>query len=261
MNETRERTETHAKTTSNGPTDSERSPLLTAENLTRSFGGVPVLSSVSLEVTPGLTAIVGPNGSGKSTLLRLLAGDLRPIEGAVRYEGPDVARPIGYLPQQTTFRPSFTARETLQFYASLLGERSEPYLDRVGLDDAGDRQVNALSGGMQRLLGIAVAIVGEPPVVLLDEPTSGLDPSMRTRAFEIVASVASDRRGVVLTSHDVDLVTTYADRVILLDRGQIRAAGRTEALLERHGVADVGSLYRSIVDVEEAIHVTGVSER
>lgn len=240
--------------------DSADRTLLRGESLTRSFGGVAVLSEVTIEIQPGLTAIVGPNGSGKSTLVRLLTGEFGAIEGRVSYEGPDAVRAIGYLPQETSFRESFTARETLSFYTSLVGEEPEPYLDRVGLGDAAGRRVGALSGGMQRLLGIAQAIVGDPPVVLLDEPTSGLDPSMRRRAFEIVASLATDGRGVVLTSHDVDLVTEYADRIVLLDRGQVVAAGEIETLLENHGVDDVGELYDAVIEAEETVHVTGVSE-
>lgn len=145
-------------------------------DVTRTYGGVPVLDSVSLTVEPGLTAVIGPNGSGKSTLLGVLVGATAPTAGEVRHPGATGPKPIGYLPQRVPFREGFTARETLAFYARLVGDDPDAALDRVGLGDAGDRRVEALSGGMRRLLGIAQAVLGDPSLVVLDEPASGLDP-------------------------------------------------------------------------------------
>ncbi len=204
-------------------------PLLEASNVNRSYGDVDVLEGVSLTVDAGeVVALIGPNGAGKSTLIRVLTGIESPTAGSVDYGGPETARPVGYLPQQPAFRPGFTALETLAYYGSLVGDDervAREGLARVGLEAAADRPVEALSGGMTRLLGIAQATVGEPPVVVLDEPGSGLDPGMSVHVFEVAAALADEGRGVLLSSHDLELVERNADRVVLIDGGRIVEEG------------------------------------
>ncbi|WP_418286069.1 ABC transporter ATP-binding protein [Halorubrum sp. DTA46] len=274
-------------------TTGDRRPIAALDDVTRTYGGVPVLDGASLAVEPGVTAVVGPNGSGKSTLLGLLAGTVTPTTGTVRRpgagesgDGVGAAKPIGYLPQRVPFRGGFTARETLAFYARLVGADPDAALDRVGLSDARDRRVEALSGGMKRLLGIAQATLGDPSLVVLDEPASGLDPGMRERAFRTAAETAAGSdggRAVVLSSHDLGLVDAYADTVVLLARGGIVAAGALDVLRAEHDVGDAAGLYRALAvgtgDEEpdesgvetgdgsdgteggrETVHVTGVSE-
>jgi ABC-type multidrug transport system ATPase subunit len=211
-------------------------PSLTAEGVTRRFGEVSALSDVTVTVpADSTTALIGPNGSGKTTLLRLLVGLDTPTSGRIEYTGPSATRRLGYLPQRPTFRPGFTARETLAFYADLVDDDPDRLLERVGLDAVSDRRVEALSGGMTRLLGIAQALAGDPPVVALDEPASGLDPEMSRHVFEVVDSIAADGRAVVLCSHELPLVESTADRVVVLDRGTVVATDSPVALRERTG--------------------------
>jgi ABC-type multidrug transport system ATPase subunit len=257
-------------------------PLAELSGVARTYGGVAVLKDVSIAVEPGVTAVIGPNGSGKSTLLGVLVGAIEPTDGRARYVGPDADRPIGFLPQRVPFREEFTARETLAFYARLAGGDPDEALERVGLSDATDRRIGALSGGMRRLLGIAQATVGDPPLVVLDEPTSGLDPGMRERAFRTAVDASGADTAVVVSSHDLDLVDGHADRIVILDRGRVAAAGPRDRLCSDHGVDDVAGLYRAVVagdaagsgdaadsdagsedadrDEPSAVHVTGVSE-
>ena len=254
------------------PSVDEDGTIAALTDVTRTYGGVPVIDSVSLSIRSGTTAVIGPNGSGKSTLLGLLAGTVEPVRGAVDRVDPgneSRGRRIGYLPQTVPFRGSFTARETLAFYARFVDADPDALLASVGLSDAGNRRVDALSGGMRRLLGIAQATIGDPPLVVFDEPTSGLDPGMRKRAFRMAATAADDDTAVVVSSHDLDLVGEHADRLVLLDRGAVAATGRVEALLETHDTSSVKALYRSVVGADsdapeqttgEAVHVTGVSE-
>jgi ABC-type multidrug transport system ATPase subunit len=200
------------------------------EGLSRSFGDLDVLRDVSLSLAPGTVgAIVGPNGSGKSTLLRALAG-LTPHGGTVEVAtgGP---RAVGYLPQNPAFRPRFTVRETLAFYADLLPEEVDVIaaLDRVGMTGAADRRTEALSGGMRRLLGIAQATLGDPPLVLLDEPTSDLDPRMTEHIFGVVEDIVEDGASILLATHDARGVER-SDRVFLLDEGHIVVTGTPEEL-------------------------------
>ncbi|MEF8842490.1 MAG: ABC transporter ATP-binding protein [Haloarculaceae archaeon] len=214
-----------------GPDESERGaatgrkPALRVEGLSRSFGDLVVLEDVSLSLEPGrVGAVVGPNGSGKTTLLRALAG-LSPHGGTVEVVagGP---RAVGYLPQSPAFRPRFTVRETLSFYADLLpGEVDvEAALDRVGMTGAAARRTEALSGGMRRLLGIAQATLGDPPLVLLDEPTSDLDPRMTEHVFDVVEGIVDEGAAVLLATHDARGVER-SDRILLLDDGRIVVSG------------------------------------
>jgi len=222
--------------------------VLEARNVTRKFGDLTVLEDVSLELETGtLTALIGPNGSGKTTLLRVLTGVLPPTEGSVVYDCPDANRTVGYVQQQPSFRPGFTVRETLEFYAALVGAEPEPLLERVGLSDAMNRRVETLSGGMTRLLGIAQATVGDPPVVVMDEPASGLDPGMRNRTYEIAQDLA-DEAAVLVSSHDLALVEEFADRVIVLDSGQVVADGHPEGLRDDQDGGSLWDVFDSIVD-------------
>lgn len=273
--------------TDRGPNEmTDTAPVATLDGVTRTYGGIVVLDDVSLSVRPGVTAVVGPNGSGKSTLLGTLAGVTVPVEGTVDRrtetdgEGselgdsgvePSLVRRVGYLPQRVPFRESFTARETLAFYARLVGDDPDAALESVGLKDASDRRVGALSGGMRRLLGIAQATIGDPPLVVLDEPASGLDPGMRERAFHLAAENAGGGTAVVVSSHDLDLVDRHADRVVVLDRGTVAAAGSIGSLYAEYDVESAEGLYRAAIhgtgdrsasdDLDERdVHVTGVSE-
>jgi ABC-type multidrug transport system ATPase subunit len=226
-------------------------PILTIEELEHAYGRVTVLEDVSFDVRSGeVTAIVGPNGSGKTTLIRAIVGLHRPTGGAVDYRGPDAVRPIGYLQQRPTFRSGQTVREAISFYASLVGETGADALERlerVGLAAAADRNVEALSGGMTRLLGIAQATVGDPPLVVLDEPASGLDPQMSVRVFEVAEELAAEGVAVALSSHDLALVERTADRVVLLDDGGVAAIGSPATLRASTGGDSLLSAFESTV--------------
>lgn len=236
--------------------------LLVASGVDFAYGDVEILQDVSLTVEAGaVTALIGPNGSGKTTLLRALAGLHRPTAGEITYHGPDRVRKIGYLPQQPAFRPGFTVLETLRFYASLVGADTEDAiarLERVGLAEAADRPVDALSGGMTLLAGIAQATIGDPPLIVLDEPTSGLDPGMSRHVFEVVATLAAAGTGVLLSSHDLELVERTADDVIVLDDGTVQVRGEPASLLERFDVESLRGAYEaSTVGDDRRVRVRG----
>jgi ABC-type multidrug transport system ATPase subunit len=220
--------------------------LLEATGLrVRYAGGDVALDDVSFAVAPGLTGLLGPNGAGKSTLLRVLATLQRPDAGTVRIAGvdaladPDAARArIGYLPQEFGFPPALTPLELLAHFALLKGvagaaERRatvEALLHRVNLWRVRDRAVRALSGGMRQRLGVAVALVGAPPVLLVDEPTVALDPVERHRLHDLVVELATER-AVLFSTHLVADVEALCRDVLVLHRGRIVRRGAPDALV------------------------------
>lgn len=229
--------------------------VLAGESIEKRYGSVEVLSDVSIEIpAAAVTALVGPNGTGKTTLLRLLLGLETPTSGSITYEGPQAPRRIGYLPQRPSFRPGFTVAETIEFYASLVETAvdSDRILDRVRLTDARNRPVEALSGGMTRLLGVGQSIVGSPPVVIFDEPASGLDPTMAGRVFEVADELAAAGTAVVLTSHNLSLVSRHADRVGILSDGMLTELTAPQTLATRYGTENLWEAYHAVVTADPA---------
>jgi ABC-type multidrug transport system ATPase subunit len=211
-------------------------PVVTAEGVSHSFGDVGVLDGVDLTLSRGtVTALVGANGSGKTTLLRIIAGLLRPDAGTVAVDA-EGARTVGYLPQSPSFRSAFTVAETLSFYADLLPGAVDAAgaLDAVGLAGVADRRVDALSGGMLRLLGIAQATLGDPPAVVLDEPTGDLDPRITRHVFGTLTDLTADGTTVLVATHNL-AGAAEADRVVVLDRGCVVASGPPADLVAESG--------------------------
>lgn len=240
--------------------DSPREPVVTVDGVVRSFGPVTVLDGVSFELEAGtVTAVVGPNGSGKTTLLRVVAGLLPADDGDVAVRVRD-ARRVGYLPQEPAFRPSFTVAETLSYYADLLGPRVtvDDHLERVGLADVRDRRVDALSGGMRRLLGVAVATIGDPPLVVLDEPTGDLDPLLTEYIFDLTDDLAGAGAAVLLATHNL-AGAAEADRVLVLDRGGVVDQGTPGEVTATARTDTFPAAFRTLVGDEFGPR-TGVSE-
>jgi Cu-processing system ATP-binding protein len=233
--------------------------VLTVEGISQSFGTTTVLQDVSFEVPArSVVAVVGPNGSGKTTLVRLVAGLSIPTSGTVTLR-TDRERPVGYLPQSPSFQPTATVSETITFYASLLdtGSDTGAAVDRVGLGDASDRRVADLSGGMRRLLGLGVAMLGRPQVLVLDEPTSGLDPAMTDRFFDIVGQLQAEDTTVLVTTHRLSQLEDVT-KLLVLNRGSIIADGTPAALRERTGTDELAAAFETLVN--EPGPQTGVTE-
>lgn len=218
------------------------------------YGSVSVLSDLDLDVEAGVvTAVVGANGSGKSTLLRALAGLLEPTSGTVQVASAG-ARPVGFCPQDPRFRAHFTVEETLSFYASLLDADVDvaDTLDLLGLTGVADRRVDALSGGMVRLLGIAQAILGDPGLLVLDEPASGLDPALRAHIFDAIHDIADTGPAVVVATHHLSGAET-ADRVVVLDDGDVVADGPPADVVATADADDLERAFTALVGDELAV--------
>jgi ABC-2 type transport system ATP-binding protein len=216
---------------------------LSGEGLVLRYGDLVAVDGLSVTASAGsVLALLGPNGAGKTTTLAMLAGTTRPDAGRVCWDGrpavPEfLRRSVGLAPQELQLWGLLTCVEQLRFLAELAGvpgreatRRAEDLLERLGLADRGNVQARRLSGGMQRRLNLALALVGDPPAVVLDEPGAGLDPQSRVLVRELIAALAVDKV-VIVTSHDLAEIQRLADRIVIIDHGRVIAEG-TEAELQ-----------------------------
>jgi ABC-type multidrug transport system ATPase subunit len=209
--------------------------FLRAHDVARRFGVQVALEPTEIEVRAGETlALIGPNGAGKSTLLALLAGALEPSSGGVERVG---GVRVGWVPQQAALYDRLSARENLELFARLEGE-PEParvagrLLERF--DVPADRPAHTLSVGNRQRLNVALALLGDPRVLLLDEPTASLDPGQRRRLWETVTQLRADGGSVVFATQNLEELDLYADRVAVLQRGRLTFAGPTADYRELH---------------------------
>jgi ABC-2 type transport system ATP-binding protein len=215
--------------------------------LRKRYRGVEALAEVDLEVAEGeLVGLLGPNGAGKSTLVKIACGLVRPTAGRAEVCGhPAGSAParasLGYLAELFRFPGWSRADEVLELHQRLTGsrggaaERTE-LLERVGLAGARDRQVEAMSKGMQQRLGIAQALIGAPRLLLLDEPTSALDPAGRRTVRRLLEELRARGTSVLLNSHLLSEIELVCDRVVILDHGRVVAAGSPHDLARPKGV-------------------------
>jgi ABC-2 type transport system ATP-binding protein len=195
-------------------------PLLRALRIARRFGDVEALAPTDVELVAGETvALVGANGAGKSTLLAILAGALDPSEGTVETH----AR-VGWVPQRPAHYARLSARENLELFARLEGERDPAQaagrlLERFSLP-AGNRPSGELSVGNRQRLNVALSLLGDPHVLLLDEPTASLDPGQRRRVWEVVTALRGDGGAICFATQNVEEVG-HADRVLALQDGRV----------------------------------------
>jgi ABC-type multidrug transport system ATPase subunit len=233
-------------------------PVVAVDGLSHSFGDLDVLGDVSFGVEPGTVAcIIGPNGSGKTTLLRLIADLLDPDEGTISVaESGD--RSVGYLAQQPAFRRQFTVAETIEFYGTLVDDEidADAILERVGLSAVADRRVDALSGGMMRLLGIAQTTVGDPSLLVLDEPSSGLDPTMTRHITDVITDLGADGDAVLVATHDLRSVERIADTVLVIDHGRLVANAPPAELLADTDTETLEDALAALSTGDDAISVS-----
>jgi len=222
-------------------------PALELDALRKTYGNVEALKGVSLRVQPGeLVGLLGPNGAGKSTLVKIACGLVRPSGGGARVDGAPAGsaaahRSLGYLAELFRFPEWLSADELLGLHQRLAGsdggaaERAR-LLGDVGLTEAAGRRVGAMSKGMQQRLGIAQAMVGSPRILLLDEPTSALDPAGRRTVRGLLEALRDRGVAVLLNSHLLSEVELVCDRVAIIARGEVVAAGTPDELSHAGGV-------------------------
>src|SRR3712207_3667211 len=222
-------------------------PALEVQGLVKRYGAVEALGGVDLEVAEGrLVGLLGPNGAGKSTLVKAACGLVRPTAGSLSVAGAPAGSKaargaIGYLAELFRFPGWARADEVLTLHQRLTEsdggarERAE-LLDLVGLADARDRRVEAMSKGMQQRLGLAQALVGGPKLLLLDEPTSALDPVGRRMVRAALVELRERGHSVLLNSHLLSEVELVCDHVAIMRTGKVVTEGRPQDLVKPRGV-------------------------
>jgi ABC-2 type transport system ATP-binding protein len=221
--------------------------FLIIKDLHKTYDGkIKALNGINLTTKTGMFGLLGPNGAGKTTLMRIIATLLEPDKGEVFYNELNVLKnpiefkkKLGYLPQEFGVYKNVSAYEMLEQFAILKGftdkkERRKllDYLfDRVNLFNDRKRKLGEYSGGMKQRFGIAIALLGNPEVLIVDEPTAGLDPGERKRFLNILSEIGKERI-VILSTHIVDDIEELSDELAIINKGEIVTSGKVEELLK-----------------------------
>lgn len=219
--------------------------VIQLDSLSKWYGEVIGVSSITARIEPGVTGLLGPNGAGKTTLLRMLTGQICPDTGTIKIDGkpvwnnPDIYNTIGLCPDIETFYDLQTGFEFLVYIARLNGESkrkaieiAKAALDEVGLTEAANKRVGAYSKGMKQRLKIAQAILHEPKVLFLDEPMSGLDPLGRQHIVDLILMYGRMGKTVVVSSHILHEVEVMTQQIMLLNHGLLVAEGNVHEIRE-----------------------------
>jgi ABC-2 type transport system ATP-binding protein len=232
---------------------------LDARGVTKAYGTVAALRGVDVRIEPGqILALLGPNGAGKSTFISAVCGLVRPDAGSIRVAGfdpvarsLDARRHLGLAPQELAIYPTLRVRDNLTFLGELKGLRGAASRHRVGelaelLDLAPllDRRAGDLSGGQQRRLHVAMALLSRPTVLLLDEPTAGVDVESRADILRLVRSLADDGVAVCYSTHYLPEVEALGALTVILRAGRVVARGEPHELARRHGSSSISLTFR-----------------
>lgn len=223
--------------------------IVQVKDLQKSYeNGFTALKGVNLDIEEGeILALLGPNGAGKTTLISSICGISQPTSGTIHVGGHDVVkdyrearRLIGLVPQELNLEIFEKVRHTVRFSRGLFGKpRDDAFVDKilaqVGLADKADNKIVELSGGMKRRVLIAKALAHEPRVLFLDEPTAGVDVELRKEMWEVVDTLRKSGVTVILTTHYIEEAEAMADRVAVIDKGQIMLVEKKEDLMQKMG--------------------------
>ena len=238
-----------------------------ASGLAKAYGDVVALNGIDIEVEQGtVLGLLGPNGSGKTTTVRILATLLQADSGTASVGGFDVATQpdevrsvIGLTGQYAAVDEYLTGRENLELFGRLFhlskfdaAKRAAELLDRFDLSDAADRGIKGYSGGMRRRLDLAASLIGRPNVLFLDEPTTGLDPRSRQGMWEVIEDLISEGTTVLLTTQYLEEADQLANRIVVLDHGNVIAKGTSNELKSQVGGDRIEIVVESVGDVANA---------
>ncbi len=242
--------------------------VIEAQGLTKNFGEVRAVNNLSLEVKRGeVFGFLGPNGAGKTTTINMICGLIKPDAGQVLIKGASIKHQyknsrenyfrIGMCPQDIIIWERLTCIEQLCFIGRMYGLnhreaklRSEWLLSALSIEEKRNTQAHKLSGGMKRRLNLALALVHDPEIVVLDEPVAGLDPQTRVQVREFIQSLANEKT-IILTTHNMDEADRLADRVAIIDHGELLVLDSPETLKQQVGEGDVLEIYLVNNDIKQ----------
>uniref|UniRef100_A0A540VH43 ABC transporter ATP-binding protein n=2 Tax=Litorilinea aerophila TaxID=1204385 RepID=A0A540VH43_9CHLR len=221
-------------------------PMITITRLTKKFGRFTAVHQLDLTIPAHqATALWGPNGAGKTTVIKCLLGLVR-YEGEIRIDGLDARRQgaqarrrVGYVPQTCAFYDDLSVLATVRFFARLRqvpDTQAVPVLEQVGLLEDGEKPVAALSGGMRQRLALALALLGDPPILVLDEPTSNLDTHARAHFLHLLGRLKAEGKTILFTSHRLEEVEELADQVAVMEAGRLQFLCPGDQLARRLGL-------------------------
>ena len=232
-------------------------PLIAAESLTKRFGKLLAVDAIDFSVARGEAfGFLGPNGAGKTSTMRMIAGVSPVTSGSLTIfgmnpatQGAEIRARLGVVPQEDTLDLELTVRENLQMYGRFFdlawaeaARRADELLEFVQLQERAKDKVDELSGGMKRRLSVARALINQPDLLLLDEPTTGLDPQARHLVWDRLYRLKQGGATIVLTTHYMDEAEQLCDRLVVMDKAKIAAAGTPRELIDRYSTREVVEL-------------------
>lgn len=232
------------------------------KDLRKEYGSKIAVNNISLEIEKGsLFSMLGVNGAGKTTTIKMLTGLTKPTAGEAFVMGKSiineldaVKKIVSVSPQDTAVAPNLTVRENLEFIAGVYGfnkttakKKAEEMIDKFSLNEIEKSKAKTLSGGWQRRLSIAMALISEPQILFLDEPTLGLDVIARRELWRIIESI-KENVTIILTTHYMEEAEKLSDRVAVMVQGTVKAVGTVKELLEKTGKENLEEAFVSIVE-------------
>lgn len=243
---------------------------LVLKNISKKYGKKTALDNCSVSFKTGINALLGPNGAGKTTMMNIIvdlislnSGEVLWNGGNIRALGAKYRETLGFMPQNISLYKNFSASDNLRYFGKLKGmeketveEKIPDLLKKVNLLDCADKKFGSLSGGMKRRLGLAVAVMNEPELLVFDEPTAGLDPKERINFREIIEQM-SEKAVIILSTHITSDVEASADNIVLLKNGRVYDSGSASELEEKYltekdeKLTSLEAVYMKIFDKEK----------
>ena len=242
--------------------------MIEIEGLVRRFGDLTAVGGISLKVAKGeVLGFLGPNGAGKSTTMKMITGFLAPSEGRITVCGYDVVEQpfqsqssIGYLPEGAPAYPDMTPVEFLNFIAQVRGLKDdaakkavETAVARTGLQGVLEQRIETLSKGFKRRVGLAQAILHNPPVLIMDEPTDGLDPNQKQAVRNLIRSMSAEK-AIIISTHILEEVDAVCSRAVIIDKGKVVADGTPAELLAMSPTKRLDDVFRALTTPDAEIN-------